>query len=332
MKKRRKHKQCLNCGQNLHESHNYCSNCGQENTDNEASLSLLLREFTSNFFSLDSRFVRTFKPFLFRPGEITRSFNEGKRVFYANPIRWYLVISLFHFFFFTKLVNLNNTGEPDPVFDSGYESEALDSATYDSLMYLPDSLVDKEDWPLPDHYFRLVDHLSNEDFTSEKIIDTLKINDLDYSWFRRQVAKKVIKLNVDSQASVNQYLVRQIPIIMFFILPLYAFLLKLFFWKKGLYIQHLIHSLHIHSFVFLMLGLVWIMSLIFPEASYEALNNIFGSTILGIIVIYIFISFRRVYQTRWINNIFRLFGIGFLYLILLGAGMLTGVVVSLLFY
>ncbi len=322
MKKRRKHKACLNCGELLQQQHNYCPHCGQENTDNQVSIGLLLREFISNFFSLDSRFGRTFKPFLFSPGKVTIAFNEGKRVKYANPIRWYLVISIFHFFFMAKMFEPTVKDRQLRGFQD--EFEELSRHKFDSLYNLPDTT--KNGWPIPESKSPLVDHLIvTTSLTPVEIMDSIRL-DLE-PWSRRFAAEKVIKISQESTASLNSYIMRQIPMIIFFILPIYALLLKVFFWRKGRYIKHLIHSIHIHSFFFFLLGWVWIFALFIEDFEDYGIN-----IAVLITLIYIVISFRRVYNAKIVWCILKLIFIGFFYTILLGVALGLGVFLSLILF
>lgn len=317
MKKRRKHKACLNCGELLQQKHNYCPNCGQENTDNHVSIGLLFREFTSNFFSLDSRFGRTFKPFLIRPGDLTNAFNEGRRVLYANPIRWYLVISIFHFFFLSKVFEPTIRDRQQRTFLG--EDVELSETEFDSLNHITDTT---DAWPFSNEHQKLVNHLiEHSDLPDEKIYDTLK---LERSWINEFATKKSIRISRETTASLNAYILRQIPIIIFFILPIYAFLLKVFFWRKGLYIKHLIHSLHLHSFFFFILGWIWVFTLF-----YTPLKESGGSIASLITMVYIVISFRRVYHQKTIWCILKLLMIGLIYAMLLGITLLLGVLLSL---
>ncbi|MEQ9467128.1 MAG: DUF3667 domain-containing protein [Ekhidna sp.] len=320
MKKRRKHKACLNCGELLQQKHNYCPNCGQENTDHQVSLGLLMREFTSNFFSLDSRFAHTIKPFLFSPGKITNAFIEGRRVYYANPIRWYLVISIFHFFFMAKMYQPSVHDMKQRGFGDAKE---LSEAKFDSLYNLPDSA--HKGWPLSGSQQAMVSHLvETTDLTSQEIMDSLKIK--KESWVTEFVANKFIRMNQETSASLSTYLLRQIPVIVFFILPIYAFLLKLFFWRKGLYIKHLIHSIHIHSFFFFLLGWVWVFSLIF-----DGFEDYGGNICILITAVYIAISFKKVYGVKIGWSILRMFLLGMIYLFFIGIALIVGVLLSLAF-
>ncbi|GAB4237151.1 MAG: hypothetical protein Tsb0034_12140 [Ekhidna sp.] len=318
MKKRRKHSRCLNCEEPLERKFNYCPNCGQENTDNHVSIGLLVREFTSNFFSLDSRFAHTVIPFLSKPGLITKAFIEGKRVYYANPIRWYLVISIIHFFFMSKMFAPTAKDKKERVFNNGEETTQV---RFDSLYNLPDSV--HNGWPLSGERQEMASYLSeNSDLDPDEIMDTLRIN--DYSMMRGFVAKQLIKMNQETSASLNSYLMRQIPIIIFFILPVYALLLKLFFWRKGLYIKHLIHSIHLHSFLFFLMTFVWILALLIDD--FEDIGLPAASVIT---FIYAVLSFRNVYKINLIWSFFRALMIGFLYSFLVLVVLLGGILISL---
>ncbi len=320
MKKRRKTSKCLNCEQTLQEKHNYCPNCGQENTNNEVSIGLLMREFTSNFFSFDSRFAHTIKPFLFNPGKITEAFISGKRVFYANPIRWYLVISIFHFFFFSKMFEPTVDDKKQRSFMSS-SSDTLSIAEFDSLYRMPDSLT--SGWPVSGQQISMISSLnSTTNLSVDEISDSLKFD--RFPWYQRYPAQQIIRINQETTATLNDYILRQIPIIIFFILPVYAFLLKLLFWRKGLYIKHLIHSIHIHSFVFFLLSWVWIFSLLIPDFKPIGL-----SVSMLLIITYILFSFKKVYKIKKRWALLRMMIIGFLYMFALSICIVFGVVISL---
>jgi hypothetical protein len=99
-------------------------------------------------------------------------------------------------------------------------------------------------------------------------------------------------------------LIRQVPKIMFFLLPLFALFLKLFYIRQKIfYINHLIFALHIHSLIFVYL----IIAILFP--------NIW--LILGIALatwLHIFVAFINVYRQKKILTFFKLNIILFLYL------------------
>lgn len=101
MRIRRKSSSCPNCGYTLDKVYNYCPNCGQDNNDNNVTFSTLVSDFFSTYFSFDSKFAHSFKPFFLRPGRLTLEYVNGKRAHFAHPLRLYLIVSLFYFFVFT---------------------------------------------------------------------------------------------------------------------------------------------------------------------------------------------------------------------------------------
>ena len=94
---------------------------------------------------------------------------------------------------------------------------------------------------------------------------------------------------------------------MFILLPLYALLLKLIYWRRHkYYVEHLVFALHLHAFAFL----VFSVSALLPE---EAPWSDPTSTMLfGWFLVYYFLALRRYYgQSRRKT--------GLKYMILLGA-------------
>jgi len=87
---------------------------------------------------------------------------------------------------------------------------------------------------------------------------------------------------------------RNLPKMMFFLLPVFAMILKIIYpLSKKFYIEHLIFSLHFHSFAFLLMMLFIVLQL-----EFEAL---FGFVVLGILV-YLFLAMRRAYgQSRTVT-------------------------------
>jgi hypothetical protein len=108
MKQRRRDNHCLNCNLRVESIYNYCPQCGQENTNNKVSVVELLKDLYDDYMTLDSRFFKSLKPFILKPGELTNAFNEGHRIKYVHPVRFYLLISLVYFFVFTHVFDIEN--------------------------------------------------------------------------------------------------------------------------------------------------------------------------------------------------------------------------------
>ena len=81
---------CLNCEADLTGS--YCSGCGQRARTARITFPRLLRSFVDHLISVDSRLLRTFQALVRRPGAFIRAFLLGRRVGYARPVSYYLVV------------------------------------------------------------------------------------------------------------------------------------------------------------------------------------------------------------------------------------------------
>lgn len=87
---------CRNCGAPL--SARYCGACGQRALDpDERRLGHLLRDAFGALTNLDGRAWRTFIALLFRPGQLSRDYIAGRRIFWLSPIAVFLLANLLFF-------------------------------------------------------------------------------------------------------------------------------------------------------------------------------------------------------------------------------------------
>lgn len=337
--KRKKNKtdKCLNCGKALDTSFEYCPACGQENNDRQLSFGHLFADFFANYFSFDSRFGRSIYPFFLQPGKLTTSFMEGKRVHYANPIRLYLILSLIHFFFLSlstsesdpgiiKTKNSTNSVLPKNV-DLGDDLIALGDSNQaiakgDTLLQ-SDTLKEGTSWPLTTAQWALIRSMTEDKsaYSVDAIADS--IGNAQNPYVRRKINRQIIKLMKSDLETVNQYLLKNIPIMMFFLLPVFALWLKVFF-RKRLYINHLVHGLHLHCFAFVVLTVVWISDLLKMAIQEEYA--------LVLILIYTFISIRNTYRIKWKTAIGKTMLLSFTYGITMALALFLEVLISLLIY
>lgn len=327
-KKRRKTEICQNCGHLLKPQDNYCSVCGQENNDQHKSFGKLISDFFTNYFSLDSRFGRSIKPFFLQPGHLTNEFVAGRRVNYGNPIRIYLVVTLIHFFFFNWYMDSRGENESvvkinQPKFEESEIDEFEMGFTLDSTETKVNQSSDllffrKNEWAIIQGM--IGDKAA--DYSVEQIEDS--IHNETKPVIPRHFTHQFIKLMKSNSKSISAYIISKIPMVMFFLLPLYALILKLFFIKRY-YITHIIHSLHIHSFTFFILSIIWILGLMFSDFAKTALPFSFL-----ICFVYIYFSFTKVYGIKRLTSIFKVSFSGLIYSIILAFGLAIGTILSLL--
>jgi hypothetical protein len=316
---------CLNCGEQLDSNENFCPNCGQENSDKKLPLGAFLKDFFSNYLSFDTILFKTLTPFIFRPGKLTKAFNEGKRRRYINPIRLYLIFSLFYFFMISLTVpkNLIDSGlrsyvNKKAVLDS-FKVESLDSAGVQQLIKKAEQnkVANQEDslnkWGTL-KYWAGDETLNDEEFEAK--LDKVGGN-------IEEIPAKYKRSFLLNSSMFTYQAIRNLPLMMFFFLPIFAFILYLLFMKKRYYMEHLIHGLHLHAFAYFIYGLAILLISIFATAEDWL---IFLSFIW--VSLYTLFSIKRLYQNNWTKSIFKFITLGFFYFILLAFGLLFELIIS----
>ncbi|MBT8049889.1 MAG: DUF3667 domain-containing protein, partial [Gammaproteobacteria bacterium] len=79
----------------------------------------LLREMLEDFADFDSRFMRTLKPLLLKPGKLTRDYLDGRRFRYVPPLRLYIFSSILLFFLLALLAGSALTLQTEPDGEAG---------------------------------------------------------------------------------------------------------------------------------------------------------------------------------------------------------------------
>ena len=336
MKIRRKTNRCLNCYRSIDVMYNFCPNCGQENTNRNVNFRDLIREFFNNYLSFDSKFGRSIKPFFLSPGKLTAEFINGRRVNYANPIRLYLILSLFFFFILSQFNVTKNSNEGRGQITITPPAEAqkvIDSIASDNekareaLKQVAEA--GESVWPLgsSENFAMYLKYREDDSVTDAQLYDSLQTDSL--SNFDKAATKQFIRVTRAKNKELTNYAIEQMPFMMFLMLPLFALLLKLLYIRRQQnYIIHLVHSLHIHSFKFLLIGLA-ILIAIFTETDLSV-RFLAGAAILS--VFYVYLSFKRVYAQGYIKTFIKLFLFYFSYMILLSFGLGLEVLLSAVFY
>lgn len=123
-----------------------------------------------------------------------------------------------------------------------------------------------------------------------------------------------------------QKIVKRIPFVLMAVLPFFALLLKLFYWKRKLYyLEHLVFLLHFHSFIFSLVFLFLVVILLIPSVSSMI------SLIFAVVFLYFLLAYKTVYQHSWGGTLLRGTLVSCLYMITVPlALMLISMLVSLL--
>jgi len=332
--------QCLNCGTGLKGP--FCYFCGQPDRNFMRFFPALVRDLMEDVLDLDSRFMRTLKPLLFKPGRLTRDYMNGRRFRYAPPMRVYIFSSIV-FFLLAALLSSNaiQLDAQDGNFivvtpDTEEEQKEIEEA----LESLPDSIKGKVDVE------QALEEVHNEDpDDTEFDVDDLDIqfngepwdretNPVDVQWFPDWLndrindeiegsPKKAEQINENPNLIVNKVF-DILPATMFVLLPVVALIFKLWYlFAKRYYVEHLIFSLHNHSFIFVTLTLMLLIELGGDLlVSYGYANGVTWADWVAIIFaiwipVYLLISLRTVYQQNWLLTVGKFFVIGISYMTLL---------------
>ena len=333
----RKLDSCPNCELSLDGESKYCAACGQENTTKNVSLRLLFRDILDDYFTLDSRFLSSMKPFLTKPGFLTNEFNVGRRVKFMPPLRMYIVFSLIYFV-------IPRVDDPKPSSD---DQARIAHEVSDSMVVQMGAL----DSSLSTHTSQLTfgtDTLGNQNmninisnFNKERATDPLYRDsviqgladewELDSGSVTRTIAVKamdnMLSLLADDGKQFIKSVYQNIPKMMFILLPLFALLIKLFYFRlKPLYVETIIFSLHFHSFAFLVFAVNGLLRV------FGVLDDLFETLAALIIAVYLVLSLRAVFKQKYGVTILKFFTLGFTYSILVLCALGTTFALTLYLY
>ncbi|MBQ4819700.1 DUF3667 domain-containing protein [Aquimarina sp. MMG016] len=344
--------QCKNCEKSFDESFDYCPYCGQETTD-KLTFSVLFSNTISNYFSIDARFFRSFIPLMTKPGVLARRFVDGKRLTYLHPAQFYLFISVVFFFIFSFSIR-----KADNKFTQVLKEGFKKGVVIDSLQLKKDSIgLERAKNAIKDNSVLI--GVSDEDI---KAIDSVisakqKEPSVSFSFQRNKLDSliaidapegdklKAMGLEEDAGAVTQKFyaqilkfyekqgggilkvLYDTIPITMFLMLPLFGFLLKLFYWKRADFAHHMVFSFYFFTFLFTSFCILILANILIGIPTWlEVL--VFLS-----FVVYLMIALRNFYKSSWLGAFFKANTISFIYLMFIVPIAFFGVVmVSFMLY
>jgi hypothetical protein len=86
---------CLNCGEAV--ARNYCPECGQKAGPRLLTIGQLAEDLLNGLFSYDSKFARSARLLLTRPGALTKEYVAGRRAGYLAPFQLYFWVNAIFF-------------------------------------------------------------------------------------------------------------------------------------------------------------------------------------------------------------------------------------------
>lgn len=312
---------CTNCGKELPQQENFCPECGQENDNKRLTFGNLMFELIQGFMSVDSRLTQSLPALLFRPGLLSKEYLRGRRQRYLDPIRMFITITVLYFLIASfgsedpkkeieKLVAADSTGIIDIETDSlvVIEDSPLSYRITDkksaALLDSSELISNDEQFELDDYHYKDIKAMVNRGHTNTiEIMDSLNIEN---TFWNRFYYGEVIKFAQSDFNKFKDYIISKLPWIIFCMIPVFAFVLKLLYLRrKFLYIDHLIFSFHLYSFLFLTLILQTILE--------QFVDYDFGGWWFLIITTYTIFAFRNFYDQSYLKTLVKMFALLFLY-------------------
>ena len=331
---------CKNCEQPLDESANFCPNCGQK-TNDELTIGVLFYNTISNYFSFDARFLKSFLPLMFRPGYLAKRFVEGKRLLYLHPAQMYLFISVIFFFLSSFTIaewekeanKINEKIANAPVnVEENISKVNLDSIQKAKIMKNLEN--NKEVLGIPDESLREVDSIMNSDSSNSNItwdFNKKKVDSLieagaddeiiykemgmsdDPNYFERGIFRGMLNMAKGSGAgNMLRRAFDAVPITMFILLPLFALMLKIFYFRKGRYSYHLVFTFYLFSFLFTLFAILMAINRFLIEIPGWVSFLIVLSTFF-----YFYLALLKFYERHWFTTLLKSGVITFIFSIMI---------------
>jgi hypothetical protein len=257
---------CRNCGTPL--SGDYCGACGQR--DRDLRLADIAGEALEDVTDLDSRLWVTLKTLVLRPGHITADYIDGRRARYLPPVRLYLVVSFLVFLSlpFTEGPAVNTVGVDQQVVED-----------LDAGIYIPRTNAAGE------QEFLTIDEFIEQEGLSDEIEELP-------TWLQSALERMIVnaeRIQENPDAFLDG-LVRRLPQMMFFLLPVFALMVWLFYAGSSYhYLQHLVFSVHYHTVAFLAFLLMQPLNLLMPAD--------YGGVVTLALMIYLPFALRGAYAS-----------------------------------
>ncbi|RLD25762.1 MAG: hypothetical protein DRI70_06610 [Bacteroidetes bacterium] len=349
---------CKNCEREFQEDFEFCPYCGQKAKD-DLTMGVLFYNTISNYFSFDARFFRSFLPLMFRPGYLAKRFVGGKRLLYLHPAQYYLFVSVMFFFLFSFQAR-EYTQKVDRALKKGFESDTISAINTTPIKILDSVSIAELTEPLKDkgiitgmdeEELRKLDSIIKEnantgDITNldlgydKKKLDSLiavgapeaeqlkamGMND-DAGFLKRRLYTQLLKFQKNSGGGILQAFFDSIPIALFVLLPIFAFILKIFFWRRGSFAHHLVFSFYFFSFLFVVLGIILVANYIWDVPFW------IGLLIALSTYFYLLIAIRHFYRQNYFLTFLKTGMVTFIYLMfVLPIALGIMVATSFLFY
>jgi hypothetical protein len=342
---------CANCKEPLLGP--YCAVCGQPRDVHRRSMGRLLAGLVQDLISFDSRILRTARALVLRPGELPLAFHQGRTQPYVPAVRLYLFVSLLFF------LTLSLTHLALVQFHLAPATQSFQRAPDGTVMLVVNGVAKPMSGLHADargHVFAGGENVPVPGIKADGSVNTtlnlkpvfflpiqnrkpvlspdLRANlkqmqdgSKDEGLFVRTITGMVQTLAADP-AALNGPLTEWLPRLLFLLLPLFATVLMLAYWKrrtKWFFVDHLVFSLNFHSFGFVALLAAAGLAQLLPA-------QVAGLITIGAVNVYLFAAMKRFYGDGWIRTAVKFAAVGFVYSVFILLPAFAGLILASIFY
>lgn len=320
---------CKNCNQPFGTSYKFCPNCGQIQADT-LTLKELFNNTIQNYLAFDARFFKSFIPLITKPGFLPSEFVKGKRLTYLHPAQLYLFSTLLFFFLFSFQVKKSADYLDSSLSEIFQENKKAQSIEAIEKQRIEDSLhkvqvkqtlnnskallglSEKEIDSIANKSEKNNENVNHLNFDEKKVDSLIAINadesiilremglKKDAGFFGKLLYKQTLKFYKNPKAgSIYKRFMDSIPITLFFLLPIFALLLRLFYFKRKIYANHLVFSFYYFAFIFFVFSGIMTTNYIYDIPDYLDVLAILSC------FVYLVIAVKNYYKKQWIGTLLK---------------------------
>ncbi|WP_242121712.1 DUF3667 domain-containing protein [Aestuariivivens sediminicola] len=279
---------CHSCESLLSDEMKFCPNCGEPISENTKPHRL--KDFFNEFINYDANIWRTLKILILKPGKSTGEFINGNNQKVTSPAKIFIILSAVAFLVGTTSVTTSDSDENNEDQEVAIASSLKERPGLELEMTTGTGIKIKN----IKYYKKEIDSLGAKQFLVQR---DFKANKFTF-WLVERTIKKYQENNY-KEISYNHE--RNASFLLYLLIPLFAFIMKLFRWKRS-FTEHITFTLYFFSTFYLCMML---QRLIWKILSSE--NQTLGLYIvIAILVIlplvYLVIAIHRNYNIKWIYS------------------------------
>ena len=281
---------CPNCDRPLAAKDHYCRNCGQSTRNLKVPFKHLVLEVIEVIFHVDNNIFRTLGALLFKPGLLSSEYIAGRRKKYIPPMRLYIFISFIFFLILT--INPSHLRVSDSA-DRASEkaNDFFDSGAYNKSIISFNDLKTNE----------------LKGMNNTQIDSVMATRDIAPTWINKHMARRLARIGDAGRAEFRHQTHKGISYMMFFLMPVFGWIVYLFYAKKAnYYLDCLIFSVHFHCFVFILLAM-------YKISEWFGENSIVMLAVFIVMLVYLFMAFLRTFGQSWVKTIIKTLAIASIY-------------------